>query len=126
MGIQDRKNKYLNDKMLLEIFADDRELVNSALTSFAETLPSLLGPWEKSFKEKNYDKLAKSSHALKGAVLAFGCQEMAQKLGELCKLCRENRVWDEVHAVFQGVWSQMRLLVLELKYWSIRGEGEAS
>ncbi len=110
--------KYLKEETLLSIFAGDRDLAHEAIKSFAETLPGLLAPWEKNYKQKNSLELGKSSHALKGAVLAFGCQEIATKLGQLCQLCRQESSWDNIQCAFQDVWAQMRHLIMELKYWT--------
>ena len=114
------KDKYFRREKLLEIFSGDELLVDEALRSFAQTLPDLLTPWEKSFKQKDISVLAKTSHALKGAVLTFGCETLAQKLSILDKLCRQNAPWPEILTQFQSVWAQVRILLIELQQWEFK------
>ncbi|MDH4468956.1 MAG: Hpt domain-containing protein [Bacteriovoracaceae bacterium] len=114
------KPKFFSKDKLLEIFSGDEILVDEALRSFAETLPDLLTPWEKSYKNKDMMVLGKTSHALKGAVLTFGCDSLAQKLSSLDKLCKQSSPWSEVVTQFQDVWAQIRILILELKNWEFK------
>jgi len=114
------KNKYFNRITLLKIFDGDELLVDDAINSFAETLPDLLNPWEKSFKIKDTLVLARSSHALKGAVLAFGCDLLGVKLSKLDHLCRENKPWDEIKEAFHDCWAQIKILILEIKNWNFK------
>lgn len=90
----------------------DRGFIGEIINLFLDEMPSMISGINIAHETKEYDKLAKASHRLKGACLNLGAEALA-------KTCSEIEVTSRIKSS-----DRLDLLMDEFRHYSYRTENE--
>ena len=91
---------YINRKALSERLDKDFDLFKEITQLFFTDSPKLLSAIEEAIRNKNGEKIGKSSHTIKGAVLNFSAERAFDAALTLEKIGKNNEM-DKVDAAFK-------------------------
>jgi len=83
---------------LLEMLGNDKDALKDILSAFLSDFPEQMGKLISGIKDKNYDAIAKSGHALKGVVGNFNLIEsyaLASEIEILAKTSEDIAIINE-------------------------------